>query len=89
MKVDWTYPALRDIASHAAYLGQFNGPASRELAATLFAAGESLSVMPNRGRPGRVSGTRELLAVWPYVIVYEVAADSVDILRVWHGRQLA
>ncbi len=34
-------------------------------------------------------GTRELVALSPYLIVYEVdpGADSVRILRVWHGAQ--
>jgi hypothetical protein len=30
-----------------------------------------------------------LLAAAPYVIVYEVGADTVSILRVWHGKLLA
>ena len=88
MRVDWKRPALLDVAAHVAYLDQFNARAAQELAASLFAAGDSLSAMPLRGRRGRSEGTRELLAVTPYVIVYEVT-DSVDIIRVWHGRQLA
>jgi len=89
MKVHWKRPALLDVAAHVAYLDQYNALAAQELAATLFAAGDSLSAMPLRGRKGRSKGTRELLAVWPYVIVYKVNADDVDIVRVWHGRQLA
>ena len=89
MKVVWSWPAIRDIAAHSDYLAQFNSVASRELAASLFAAGDSLSAMPDRGRRGRSEGTRELVACYPYVIVYEVGADRVEILRVWHGRQLA
>ncbi len=32
---------------------------------------------------------RELTAVWPYIIVYEVnsQAEEVSVLRVWHGAQ--
>jgi plasmid stabilization system protein ParE len=32
-------------------------------------------------------GTRELVAVWPYLIVYEVdeTAGMVSILRIWHA----
>lgn len=49
--------------------------------------------MPRHGRPGRVPGTRDLLAVSPYVmvpyvIVDEINGDDVTILRVWHGRLL-
>lgn len=36
---------------------------------------------------GLVPGTRELVAVWPYLIVYEIDGEreQVRILRVWHG----
>ena len=74
--------------AHASYLEQFNAYAARDLAATLFAAGDSLSALPNRGRHGRIPGTRELLAAAPYVIVYTVEPDKVMILRVWHGKLL-
>ncbi|HYH19700.1 MAG TPA: type II toxin-antitoxin system RelE/ParE family toxin [Azospirillum sp.] len=63
--------------------------AARELAITLFTTGDSLSALPNRGRPGRIPGTRELLVASPYVIVYEVGTDTISILRVWHGKLLA
>lgn len=89
VKVVWTKPAVRDIARHAAYLKQFNPKAARELAMTLFTAGESLATFPNRGRHGRVTGTRELVAVYPYVIAYEVRPDRVVIQRVRHGKLLA
>ena len=36
---------------------------------------------------GRKRGTRELVVVWPYIVVYRVLPDEVRILRVWHARQ--
>jgi len=43
---------------------------------------------PNLGRPGRHSGTRELaLAPLPYVVVYAVKAEAVEILHIYHGAQ--
>lgn len=88
VKVVWTSWAVADVAAHTAYLDQFNVIASSELAISLFAAGDSLSSLPNRGRPGRIRGTRELVAVYPYLIVYEVGRETVHILRVWHGALL-
>ncbi len=38
-------------------------------------------------RPGRVSGTRELVAHPNYIIVYRVTANEVEILNVSHARQ--
>ncbi|UEM21074.1 type II toxin-antitoxin system RelE/ParE family toxin [Skermanella mucosa] len=85
----WTGPAVRDVEAHVRYLGQFNERAARELAISLVKAGDSLAAMPDRGRPGRIAGTRELVALYPYVIVYEVGPESVTIQRIWHGKLLA
>jgi toxin ParE1/3/4 len=39
------------------------------------------------GRPGRVSGTRELaISGTPYLAVYRVQNNRVEILRILHGR---
>jgi plasmid stabilization system protein ParE len=43
---------------------------------------------PNSGRPGLAPGTHEIVAVWPYIIVYEIEdTHEVHILRIWHGAQ--
>lgn len=89
VKVRWKPSAIRDVQAHVEYLDQFNPLAASDLTITLFTVGDSLATMPNRGRPGRISGTRELLAVAPYVIVYEVGQNEVMILHVWHGKLLA
>jgi len=45
--------------------------------------GDSLQIFLCRGRRGRISGTRELVTVFPYVIVYEVGdTGSLTIFRV-------
>ncbi len=45
-----------------------------------------LQTFPNLGRPGEVSGTRELVSP-PYVIVYRIADEFIEILHIWHGAQ--
>jgi plasmid stabilization system protein ParE len=48
----------------------------------------SLKQSPHRGRPGHLDGTRELpLTPLPYVVVYSVKADAVEILHIYHGAQ--
>jgi toxin ParE1/3/4 len=43
-------------------------------------------IFPRRGRPGRLAGTRELVVVPLYLIVYRVSdSNEVTILRVWHA----
>ncbi len=38
-------------------------------------------------RPGRVSGTRELVAHPNYIVVYRVTDDRIEIVNVVHARQ--
>ncbi len=88
MTVEWRPDALADIRIIINHIFEENPFAARRMARELLLAGDSLAVFPRRGRSGRVPGTRELVAVAPYIIVYEVMeADRVTILRVWHGAQ--
>ena len=43
-----------------------------------------LTAVPQLGKPGRVPGTRELVAHKRYVLVYEVAGNQILVLRVLH-----
>jgi toxin ParE1/3/4 len=47
---------------------------------------ELLATFPALGRSGEVRGTRELVSP-PYVVVYRVRAEVVEILNIWHGAQ--
>lgn len=88
MNVIWREEARDDIARIARYIAEENPAAARQVGRELVLAGDGLTLFPQRGRVGRVPGTRELVTVRPYVIVYEVAEDgTVFILRVWHGAQ--
>ena len=88
MDVVWRARALADVARIARYIATDNPVAAARVARELLLAGDSLVSFPHRGRPGRQSGTRELIAVGPYIIVYRVAGDErVTIVRVWHGAQ--
>ena len=85
--VYWTPRALLDLAQHTRYVANFNPRAAIILAQELRTAGKNLQSFPHRGRPGLVKNTRELTAVWPYVIVYRVVGQTVEIVRIWHGAQ--
>ncbi|HTD43026.1 MAG TPA: type II toxin-antitoxin system RelE/ParE family toxin [Bryobacteraceae bacterium] len=54
----------------------------------LYEAIRSLKQSPHRGRVGREEGTRELLfPPLPYVAVYRVTEQSIEVLRVYHAAQ--
>ncbi|MEJ2042408.1 MAG: type II toxin-antitoxin system RelE/ParE family toxin [Reinekea sp.] len=42
---------------------------------------------PKMRRPGRIEGTRELVVWANYIVVYEVDAFTIRILRVLHAEQ--
>lgn len=47
-----------------------------------------LLTFPYRGRQGKKQGTRELvLSSLPYVVVYQVSGDVIDVARILHGAQ--
>lgn len=87
LRVEWRPAARADLEAVFAYLLPLNPFAAERVVQGLTIAADSLATFPQRGRPGRVPGTRELVAAWPYVMVYEVQEDAVMILRIWHGAQ--
>ncbi len=89
MRVVWRADARDDRRRIFNYLAERNPAAAARLIEALILAADSLASFPDRGRPGRAPGTRELTAVYPYLVVYAVdrAAGVVRILRVWHGAQ--
>ena len=88
MLVVWRARALADVSRIVRYIAADNPVAARKVGRELLLAGDSLTMFPRRGRPGRRPETRELVAMPPYIIVYRVTGtDTVTILRVWHAAQ--
>lgn len=84
IRVEWTETALDELDAIRAYLGPFNPPAAHRVARALLAAGDSLSVLPNRGRPVPDTDQRELVTSYSYIIRYRVHAGVVEVLRIRH-----
>ncbi len=84
--VQWQPVAFADLTRIVRHIAEENPIAARRIGRELLLAADSPLIFPRRGRPGRIPGTRELVTVRPYIIVYEVAQqDTVTVLRVWHG----
>ena len=73
MKIEWSPEAATDFAGIVAYIHEQNPSAADRIAHTMYDSAASLKTFPNRGRPGRVVGTRELvLAPLPFIVIYRV-----------------
>lgn len=87
-RVRWTRTALSDLIAIGDYIEQDNPVAARSVVNRLHQAGERLIEFPERGRVGRVDGTRELvIPSLPFIIVYRLVPDGIELLTVVHGAQ--
>jgi toxin ParE1/3/4 len=88
MRVRWTAPAAIDLENIHHYLQEHYPEHRNKTILTLYRAAKSLRWAALRGRHGRVEGTRELiLPSLPYIIVYRIKNEIVEVLRVYHASQ--
>ncbi len=88
MQVRWTMAASRDLESIATYLFEKTPENAARLIREIYNAPSCLKSFPNRGRPGKKAGTRELvLSSLPYLIVYEASGEMLHVVRILHGAQ--
>ena len=89
MRVRWTEAAVRDLTGICDYIKEHDGPATaRRVALQIYGGVGALTRFAHRGRPGRKTGTRELVfPSLPFLAVYRVRNDVVEINRILHGAQ--
>ena len=87
MRLIWSRRAVADLRELRAFIEQDAPGAAKRITERIV---ESIETMipanPKIGRPGRVSGARELvLGGTPYVVPYRIRDGNIVILRVLHG----
>ncbi len=88
MRIRWTPAAAADLQHISEYLAVHHPHYRQPTLHTLYDSVRSLKLLPNRGRPGREKGTRELiLSPLPYVIAYRVEKQSIQVLHIHHQAQ--
>jgi toxin ParE1/3/4 len=88
MTVRWSPEAAADFATIVEYIRNQNPSAAERVARTIYEGVASLTSFLMQGRPGRTKGTRELVfSPLPYVVVYRVKDEAIEIARVLHGAQ--
>jgi len=87
MRVVWTPVAEYHRAEIYDYIAADNPHAAGRMSILFDNAAESLVIFPERGRPGDLPGTRELILHKHYRLVYEVdnTANTIWILALVHG----
>jgi toxin ParE1/3/4 len=88
MRVRWTTTAANDLAHIVDYIRKDNPAAARRVAQTIYQGIARLRKFPNVGRVGLAEDTRELVcSPLPYIAVYEVVDNQVQVLRIRHAAQ--
>lgn len=85
-QIRWLKTALRNFEDEINYIEADDPAAARLVSRRIRDAIALLSKHPSIGRPGRVSGTRELVVPdTRYIVPYRVREEIIEILRVFHA----
>jgi toxin ParE1/3/4 len=85
MKLRYKARALRDIERIHDYIAEYDAAAAKRVARRSEAVISRLAFVPLSGRSGIVAGTRiVVIPVLPYVAIYRVRDEVVDIIAVLH-----
>ena len=87
MRVGWTSESLGDVARLHAFLAEVNKPAAARIVRSFTAAARQLREHPRSGEVLEEFAPREVrrLIVGPCEMRYELTAQAIFILRLWHG----
>jgi toxin ParE1/3/4 len=84
--VRWTDEARDALRLAREYIARENPTAARQTAARIRAAAKRLADYPEKGRAGRIGGTRELVVPQTrYIVVYRARGTMIEILSVIHS----
>jgi toxin ParE1/3/4 len=86
MEIRWSPLAAEDLERIFQRIAKDNPTAAREIVNAIYDGCGALKDFPHRGRSGRINGRRELVFT-PYIVVYQVKEQSVEISRIYHGAQ--
>jgi toxin ParE1/3/4 len=89
LKIVWLPHAVSDRDALLDFIAIDSIAAAIDQGDRIMDAVAKLADYPEMGRVGRVSGTRELVVGrTSFVVVYRVARERVEVLRVLHGAQM-
>ena len=88
MRIRWDPKALDRLEAVGHYAARSRPNAADRTVERIFEAVDGLADFPFRGRPGRITDTRELvIRQTPYIVVYRVRGQVIEVLAVQHTAQ--
>ena len=89
MQVRWSALAADDLERICEWIERDNPQAARRVAKAIYDGCGQLEHFPNLGKASsRIRGRRELsFSPLPYIVVYRVTEEAVEISRIFHGAQ--
>lgn len=87
LPVQWLENARANLVSIIEYIAERNDFAALSLQEDIERAVSQLPLHPYLYRPGRVTGTREIVVHPNYLVVYRVLPQVIEIVAVLHTRQ--
>lgn len=88
MIIEWLPIAEHNFGAIVDFIAEYNPLAAIEQGDEIETQISGLLVHRQRGRKGRVKGTRELVIVrTPYIAAYRIKSTKIQILRILHGAQ--
>ena len=88
LRIRWLKKALKNLEDAYNYLYLDSPSVALRFVEEVHDQTKLLITNPAMGRPGRVTGTRELVvAHFPYVIPYRLRGEEIQILRIFNTNQ--
>ena len=87
LELVWEPSATDQLAEIIDYIARDHLAAAERLERQFHEKVELARHVPGMGRPGRITGTREIVVHSNYLAIYRVADDRLYLLRVLHARQ--
>lgn len=88
MIIRYSRAAQADIQSIFDYIARENQRAAARVVGLIESSILRLGLFPLSGRRGAIAGTRELVfSRLPYIAVYQIADERVEIIAVFHAAQ--
>jgi toxin ParE1/3/4 len=87
LRLFWSDPAKENLRRILDYIAAEDEGAAARLRGRIDAMIVPTLEHPYLFRPGRLPGTREIVVHPNYIVVYKVAAEHIEVVRVLHTRR--